>query len=173
MFKFDQSYGKEKLCLLGSQNSGGLTNQKPICGKKLTPRHYKARILKGKAIAPIIAPKRIKKVISAANKIADKPYLWGGGHGSFESSGYDCSGAVSYALRGGSFIKSPLSSGPLMSWGKSGKGKWITVYSHSGHAFIEIAGLRFDTSGTGGSGPRWHSVPANKSGFTVRHPAGF
>jgi cell wall-associated NlpC family hydrolase len=174
LLKFDQTYGAEKICILGNnKNSGGLTTQKPVCGKKLTTRDYKAKLVDGKAIAPVLAPARVKQAIAAANRIRHKPYVYGGGHGSFESSGYDCSGAVSYALRGGKFLSSPLSSGPLMSWGNSGKGKWITVYSHSGHAFIVIAGLRFDTSGTGGSGPRWHSSIGSTSGFTTRYPENF
>jgi hypothetical protein len=173
MFKFDQAYGKEKVCIFGNKNSGGITSQKPICGKKITTSDYKAKLVDGKAIAPVLAPERVKRAIAAANRIRHKPYVYGGGHGSFESSGYDCSGAVSYALRGGKFLSSPLSSSPLMTWGKSGKGKWITVYTHSGHAFVEIAGLRFDTSGTGGSGPRWQTSYTSKSGFIARHPAGY
>ena len=83
------------------------------------------------------------------------PYVWGGGHGSFESSGYDCSGAVSFALHGGGLISSPLDSTGLTTWGEPGAGNWITVYGNSGHAYAVIAGLRWDTSGTGGSGPSW------------------
>jgi hypothetical protein len=159
---------------LGNKNSGGIS-VKPACGEKpkLKPKDFKARLINGKAIAPIIAPKRVKKAIKAANQIRNKPYLWGGGHSSFRSSGYDCSGAVSYALRGGNFLKSPLASGPLMNWGKNGKGKWITVYANSGHTFVIIAGLRFDTSGTGGSGPRWQAAHTPLNGFVARHPTGF
>lgn len=174
LFKFDQAYGGDKVCILGNnKSSGGLTTHKPICGKKLRAADYKAKLVDGKAIAPVMAPARVKRAIAAANRIRHKPYLWGGGHGSFKSSGYDCSGAVSYALKGGNFISSPLASGPLMSWGNSGVGKWITVYTHSGHAFVVIAGLRFDTSGTGGSGPRWHSTIGTTSGFTARYPENF
>jgi len=113
-------------------------------------------------------------VIAAANSIVGTPYVWGGGHGSFESSGYDCSGAVSFALHGGGLISSPLDSTGLTTWGEPGEGNWITVYGNSGHAFAFIAGLRWDTSGTGGTGPKWSSDLAgeNTSAFVPRHPSG-
>jgi len=111
---------------------------------------------------------------ATANAIRDKPYVWGGGHGSFEASGYDCSGAVSYALHGGGFLDSPLDSTGFMSWGESGVGNWITVYANSGHAYAVIAGLRWDTVGDAqGSGPRWHPALPYPHGFTVRHPPGY
>ena len=161
------SYASEKVCL---GKSGGLTLA-PLCGDKITKSDYKARVVNGKAIAPTLAPTKVKKVIAAGNRIRHKPYIYGGGHGSFESEGYDCSGAISYALNGGNFVSSPLTSGSFMSWGSSGKGDWITVYTHSGHAYLEVAGIRFDTSGTGGSGPRWHKTSGDRSGFVARHPA--
>ncbi len=126
----------------------------------------------GKAIPPAGAPPAVKAAIEAANAISDKPYVWGGGHGSFEASGYDCSGAVSYALHGGGLLSSPLDSTGLMFWGESGAGKWITVYANSGHVYVVIAGLRFDTSGSGGSGPRWQTAARSSAGFVARHPAG-
>lgn len=135
----------------------------------------KAKLVEGKAIPPKDAPKRVKGVIEAANKIRKAPYVWGGGHGSFHSSGYDCSGAVSFALKGGNFVKSPMPSGSMMSWGNKGKGNWITVYANSGHAYIIVAGLRFDTSNTGpGDGPRWSKSRVSIPGeyFTARHPKG-
>ena len=97
--------------------------------------------------------------LGAANSIATTPYIWGGGHGSFSSSGYDCSGAVSFALHGGGFLSSPLDSTGLETWGVPGPGRWITVYANSGHAWMMIAGLAFDT--VGGPGPRWHSSPVD------------
>ncbi len=109
------------------------------------------------------------RAITAANEINEKPYKWGGGHGSFKDRGYDCSGTVSYVLRGARMLKSPLDSSGLMSWGRKGKGKWITVYANGGHTFVEVAGLRFDTSGSGGKGPRWRKEKRSKSGFVVRH----
>ena len=159
----------DQTCIGGS---GGL-GVKPLCGDKLTRADYKAKVVNGKAIPPKMAPAKVKKVIMAGNKIRHKPYIYGGGHGSFQSEGYDCSGAVSYALRGGKFLDSPLSSSPLMTWGNRGKGEWITVYSHSGHAYLEVAGIRLDTSGTGGAGPRWHKTAGDKSGFVARHPKGY
>lgn len=129
----------------------------------------------GQAAAPAGAPQVVKDVIAAANEIADMPYLWGGGHGSFDSPGYDCSGALSYALRGGGLISSPLDSTGLTTWGEPGVGNWITMYGNSGHAYGVIAGLRFDTSGTGGSGPRWSITTTSfqdPSAFIARHPSG-
>ncbi|MGK2932838.1 MAG: hypothetical protein ACSLFD_08740 [Solirubrobacterales bacterium] len=129
----------------------------------------------GSASAPSSAPQAVKDVIAAANTIRDLPYVWGGGHGSFESSGYDCSGAVSYALNGGGLISSPLDSTGLTTWGEPGEGNWITVYGNSGHAYAVIAGLRWDTSGTGGSGPSWSTDTVSwqdPSAFVARHPSG-
>lgn len=131
-----------------------------------------AVLVDGQAIAPEGAPPAVKAAIAAANSITSTPYIWGGGHGSFESAGYDCSGAVSYALHGGGLLSSPLDSTGLTFWGEPGEGGWITVYGHGGHAYMVIAGLRFDTSGTGGSGPRWHEDMRSPAGFIPRHPAG-
>lgn len=127
----------------------------------------------GSASPPADAPPQVVAAIEAANAIRDMPYVWGGGHGSFESSGYDCSGAVSYALHGGGFLDAPLDSTGLSYWGEAGPGSWITVYANSGHVYAVIAGLRWDTSGTGGSGPSWSTAMADTSAFTARHPAGF
>ncbi len=129
-------------------------------------------ISESQASAPASAPSAIQSAISAANAIATTPYIWGGGHGSFESSGYDCSGAVSYALHGGGFLESPLDSTGLETWGEPGPGKWITVYANAEHAWMMIAGLAFDT--VGGPGPRWHSSPVDSpEGFIARHPPGY
>lgn len=139
-------------------------------GMKTSAKPGKAKLLSnGKAIAPANAPKRVVKAIAAGNEIRRKPYRYGGGHGSFNDRGYDCSGAVSYVLRGGRMLSSPLDSSGLMSWGRKGKGKWITVYAHGGHTYVMVAGLRFDTSGTGGKGPRWQKDKRSKRGFKVRH----
>jgi peptidoglycan hydrolase CwlO-like protein len=127
----------------------------------------------GDAIPPANAPLQVRAVIEAANQINHLPYVWGGGHGSFEDSGYDCSGAVSYALHGGGLLDSPLDSTGLMYWGSPGIGNWITVFAHSGHTFAFIAGLRWDTGGNGGGdGPRWHPDLRSTSGYVARHPAG-
>ena len=129
----------------------------------------------GDAIAPSNAPLAIRGVIEAANQINGLPYIWGGGHGSFTASGYDCSGAVSFALHGGGFLSSPLDSTGLEVWGSPGGGNWITVFANSGHAWAYIAGLRWDTGGPGGgNGPRWSTVMRDDaSSFVARHPSGY
>ena len=127
---------------------------------------------KARRASPARPRSAIAAAIEAANSIATTPYIWGGGHGSFESSGYDCSGAVSFALHGGGFLESPLDSTGLETWGEPGAGPWITVYANSGHAWMIIAGLAFDT--VGGPGPRWHSSPVDSTeGFIARHPPGY
>jgi peptidoglycan hydrolase CwlO-like protein len=138
----------------------------------LSPGQSAEYISESQASVPAGAPPEVQGAIEAANAIATTPYIWGGGHGSFESSGYDCSGAVSYALHGGGFLESPLDSTGLETWGEAGAGQWITVYANSGHAWMIIAGLAFDT--VGGPGPRWHSEPVDSpEGFIARHPPGF
>jgi cell wall-associated NlpC family hydrolase len=139
----------------------------------------KAKIVNGMAIAPRGAPPQVVNAIAAANKIIRKPYRYGGGHGSFNDSAYDCSGSVSYALHGAGLLRSPLDSSSFMHWGLGGKGKWITIYTNPGHAYVYIAGLRLDTgqrikaSGAKpGSGPRWNYGARSNSGFTARHPNG-
>jgi hypothetical protein len=129
-------------------------------------------LIGGVGYAPSKAPAAVKRVIWAANKIRHKPYKWGGGHGSWSDSGYDCSGSVSYALHGGGLLDSPLDSRGFMRWGKGGSGRWITVYATDGHAYMIVAGLRFDTSGAGEHGPRWRPEPPWERGFKARHPAG-
>jgi hypothetical protein len=131
-------------------------------------------LLNGVALAPPDAPEAVKNVINNANRIVGQPYVWGGGHASWYSNGYDCSGSVSFALFGGGMIPRPLTSGDLEGWGAPGPGKWITVYANAGHTFAEIAGLRWDTVGDAqGTGPRWHIAPASGAGFVVRHPPGY
>jgi len=133
----------------------------------------KARPVNGKAIPPKAAPLCGKRGIWAANRIEEKPYRYGGGHARWNDSGYDCSGAVSYALHGGNFLDSPLPSGSFMRWERPGLGKWITVFAHGGHAYAVIAGLRWDTSMTPGDGPGWSKVMRSRAGFTARHPRCF
>jgi cell wall-associated NlpC family hydrolase len=131
-------------------------------------------LLTGIALPPPDAPQAVKDVINNANAIVGRPYVWGGGHGSFYSYGYDCSGAVSFALFGGGMIPEPLTSGALEGWGAPGPGKWITVYANASHTYAEIAGLRYDTSGTeSGTGPRWHLEERTHEGFVARHPPGY
>jgi peptidoglycan hydrolase CwlO-like protein len=138
----------------------------------LTPGQSAGYISESQASVPSEAPPAVRAAIEAANSIATTPYVWGGGHGSFESSGYDCSGAVSFALNGGGFLSSPLDSTGLETWGDPGPGRWITVYANAGHAWMIVAGLAFDT--VGGPGPRWHSSPVSSTeGFIARHPSGY
>jgi septal ring factor EnvC (AmiA/AmiB activator) len=137
----------------------------------LNPGQEAQLITESEASAPSSAPQAVKEVVSAANSIATTPYIWGGGHGSFESSGYDCSGSVSFALHGAGLLESPLDSTGLSTWGEPGPGRWITVYANAGHAWMVVAGISFDTSG--GAGPRWHDPWASSpEGFVARHPAG-
>jgi cell wall-associated NlpC family hydrolase len=136
----------------------------------------KARMIGGRAVAPASAPTVVKQVIAAANRIRTTPYIWGGGHRSFVSSGYDCSGAVSYALHGGRLLTRPLTSGSMETFGEAGPGRWITIYANASHAYMIVAGLRFDTAGdTSGTGPRWHPTIAAAAGgtFVARHPVGY
>ena len=128
----------------------------------------------GDAIPPSNAPLAVRGAIEAANQIDDLPYIWGGGHGSFTSSGYDCSGAVSFALHGGGLLSSPLDSTGFEVWGEPGAGNWITVFANSGHAWAMIAGLRWDTAGNGSDGPRWSTeLNENTADFVARHPSGY
>jgi cell wall-associated NlpC family hydrolase len=134
----------------------------------------RARILSsGLAQAPAGAPAAVRAAIAAGNQLIGQPYVYGGGHKSFTSNGYDCSGAVSFALHGGNLLSAPLDSGSLELWGAAGAGAWITVYTNPGHAYVDIAGIRFDTSTAGDpgglSGPRWRPLLKTNSGFLARH----
>lgn len=155
--------------------SPGGVDPHPSTHSTATPT-AKARLVGGEAVAPAGAPAGVQQAIAAANSIRTKPYVWGGGHGSWFARGYDCSGAVSYALHGAKLLSSPLDSGSLESWGSRGVGRWITVYANSGHTYAVIAGLRWDTAGSAdGTGPRWYkqTTAAAPGRYTVRHPAGY
>jgi hypothetical protein len=133
----------------------------------------RARVLgDGTAVAPDNAPEVVKRVILAGNEIAKFPYKWGGGHGAWRDTGYDCSGSVSFALAGAGLLGRPLTSGLFMNYGAPGRGRWITVYANSGHIFMVVAGLRFDTSGQGRAGTRWQAEARSTAGFAVRHIPG-
>jgi hypothetical protein len=167
--------------------SGGAVPPPPAA----TPAHMTvpgtlARLLPdGSAAAPAAAPPAVQQAVWAADKIVGKPYVYGGGHGSFKSAGYDCSGTVSYALHGAGLLESPLDSGSFMAWGRRGPGAWITVFTNPGHAYATIAGLRLDTSAAGvsrrntknapafQSGPRWRPVLRDSRGYRQRHPPGY
>ncbi|MGI8801317.1 MAG: peptidoglycan-binding domain-containing protein [Solirubrobacteraceae bacterium] len=126
----------------------------------------------GLAVAPASAPPVVQAIIAAGNRIATKPYIYGGGHGSWEDAGYDCSGSVSYALHGARLLSAPLVSGDFMGWGSPGPGRWVTTYANAGHMYMVIAGLRFDTSGQRGAGTRWQAEMRSSAGLTARHPDG-
>jgi peptidoglycan hydrolase-like protein with peptidoglycan-binding domain len=148
-------------------------------GTTLTPPPANSTVEKasldsnGLAVAPQSAPIQIREIIDAANNIAFDPYVYGGGHQSFNSTGYDCSGSVSYALHGAKMVTSPLDSTEFESWGSTGKGKWITLWANGGHVYMEIAGLFFDTAAQSSSNnnDRWSTTRISpSSGFVVRHP---
>ena len=133
-----------------------------------------ATLVEGVVAPAETAPEAVKAAIAAANRIHTLPYIWGGGHARFSSPGYDCSGAVSYALHGAGLITTPMDSSEMMNWGVAGKGRWITIYANAGHAFAVIDGLRWDTVGDSeGTGPRWHPEMVSTKGFVARHPAGY
>jgi cell wall-associated NlpC family hydrolase len=117
-------------------------------------------------------PAVVERVIAAGDRIAGKPYKYGGGHAKWNDTGYDCSGSVSYALHGAGLLDAALTSGDFMSWGEPGKGRWITIYAAPGHVYMIVNGRRFDTSGRDRSGTRWQPNDRSPSGYTVRHPAG-
>jgi hypothetical protein len=159
-----------------ADSSGGAVFMPP------PPPPKRAMIVDGRAVAPASAPTRVKRVIEAANRIVEKPYRYGGGHRPFGrrlDTGYDCSGSVSYALYGGRFLRSPLPSGALMNWASRGTGRWITVYAHASHAYVVVAGLRFDTSMRDrnapgpATGPRWSKSLRRSAAFVARHPRGY
>ncbi len=123
--------------------------------------------------APPKAPPVVHQAMQAGNRIQNAPYQYGGGHGG-PCWGLDCSGSVSYVLRSCGLLRTAMPSKGFRSYGESGPGKWVTIFSKDGHVFMTIAGLRLDTSSSGGSdvGPRWTRKPRSVKGFSVRHPAG-
>jgi cell wall-associated NlpC family hydrolase len=136
----------------------------------------RARYVKGLAAAPMSAPASVQEMIWAGNQIVGLPYIYGGGHGSFASSGYDCSGTVSFALHGAGLLASPEDSSELMDFSGEGIGRWVTIFSNPEHAYMAVAGLRLDTSSANDpsdlQGPRWRPLRPANSGFTIRHPLG-
>lgn len=129
----------------------------------------------GRAVPPPSAPAAVKAVIAAANRLVHEPYVWGGGHLSWwDPRGYDCSGAVGFALHGGGMLETTMVSGQLAHWGEGGPGRWISVYANAEHVYMVVAGLRFDTRGDppGVSGPRWHAERVGPRNFAPRHPLG-
>ncbi len=141
----------------------------------LVPGHT-ARIVDGLAAAPIDAPPAVQEIIWAGNQIVGLPYIYGGGHASFNSPGYDCSGTVSYALHGADLLSTPMDSTEFEGWGGKGVGTWVTIFANGGHAYMTVAGIRLDTSPandpSGLEGPRWRPLRPENAGFVVRHPVG-
>ena len=182
--------GVTAICMLAAAvpaaaQTGGVTTPGGTTTSTTTPAAPvgppgRAKLRKdGTAVAPADAPANIQAAIAAGNAIHTYPYRWGGGHRSFTDTGYDCSGAVSYVLHAAGFLTSPMPSGPLASsWGLPGKGRWITVYANASHAYMVVAGLRFDTSAVGerlnqGSGPRWRKTKRKARGYTAKYYPGY
>jgi hypothetical protein len=169
-----------------AQSTGGAEYVPPPPENMVAAGSVATLLPDGSAAAPADAPEAVKQAVWAANRLLDKPYKYGGGHAKIEDTGYDCSGTVSYALIHAGLLKSPLPSGPFMRWGENGRGAWITVYSHPGHAYAVIAGLRLDTSAYASRtasirnvarsaferGPRWRPTSRPSRGFRARHPLG-
>jgi cell wall-associated NlpC family hydrolase len=151
---------------------GSAADTKP---KLLVPGRS-ARLVNGLAAAPMEAPGAIQKIVWAGDELVGLPYIYGGGHGSWRSPGYDCSGTVSYALHAAGLLASPEDSTEFESFGARGVGEWVSVFANSGHAYMDVAGLRLDTSSandpSGLQGPRWRPLRPQNAGFTLRHPVG-
>ena len=139
---------------------------------KRTPQHRLRITAAGKALVPGNAPWRVRRLVRAANRINRTPYVWGGGHGSWHAGGYDCSGSVSFVLHAAGVLGTPLASGGLASYGRPGKGRWVTIYANGGHAYVVVAGRRFDTTAFKSEGTRWSRSLRDNGGYTIRHPPG-
>jgi hypothetical protein len=129
----------------------------------------------GLAIAPLDAPPEVQEAIDAGNEIAHLPYRFGGGHGTFIDTAYDCSGSLSFIFAAAGLLNTTMTSGEFAHWGDAGQGRWITVFANDGHTFAYIAGLRFDTVALAQGGSRWSNRAADESdlhSFVIRHPAG-
>jgi hypothetical protein len=176
-----KTHGTKKVKKVHSADNGGAGINGPTTAPSTpaqpTVAGDTAKIVNGVAYAPSYAPIQVKKAIWAGNQIRTKPYAVGGGHGRWNDSAYDCSGSVSYVLHAAGLLKTSEDSGEMESWGQRGAGQWITVYTNPGHAFVEIAGIRFDTSAEqdpnppSGTGPRWRPVMNSTDGFMARHPS--
>ena len=130
--------------------------------------HARAGVAPERPRTPLV----VRRVIAAGNRIARAPYSYGGGHGNWDAGGYDCSGSVSYALHGGGLLDTALASSGFMGWGAPGRGRWITIYANPGHAFMVVAGRRFDTTGRDQTGSRWQPAMRDTSSYVARHPPG-
>jgi cell wall-associated NlpC family hydrolase len=150
----------------------GLVGARP----KLLVPGVTARYVDGLAAAPMEAPTAVQEIIWAGNQLIGLPYIYGGGHASFISPGYDCSGTVSFALHGADLLSAPMDSSEFMGWGERGVGQWVTIFTNPEHAYMTVAGLRLDTSPADDpsdrEGPRWRPLRPENSGFVKRHPLG-
>jgi cell wall-associated NlpC family hydrolase len=156
----------------GPASSGGRRATGVLSGVDGSSTTKATALSNGVALPPLEAPEAVRQIIEAGNSIARTPYKWGGGHGKWTDTGYDCSGSVSFALAAAGLLNAPLASGPLMSWGQAGKGKWVTIYSNPGHVYLVVAGVRFDTSAPRETGSRWTNTMRSSAGFVARHPPG-
>jgi hypothetical protein len=156
--------------------SGMTSATGPVARPQLLVPGSTARYVNGLAAAPINAPAAVQQMIWAGNEVIGLPYIFGGGHASFTSRGYDCSGTVSFALHGASLLSTSEDSSEFESWGSHGAGRWVAIFANAGHAYMTVAGLRLDTSAaddpSGRQGPRWRPLRSENSGYTVRHPLG-
>ncbi len=156
----------------GGSSVGLLGSAKP----ELLVPGVTARYVDGLAAAPLSAPAAVQEIIWAGNQIIGLPYIYGGGHASFSSPGYDCSGTVSFALHGAALLATPMDSSEFMDWGGHGVGQWVTVFANPEHAYMTVAGLRLDTSPVDDpsdqQGPRWRPLRPENHGFVKRHPLG-
>ena len=147
-------------------------NPTPVRAFSSGPRG-KVTLVNGRAVAPADAPDVVRRVVDAGNRLQNKPYKWGGGHAQLNDSGYDCSGTVSYVLREAGLMKGSTTSKGFFTYGESGEGDWITVWTKKGHVFIIVGGLRLDTGGsTTRTGPRWKTKKRSYKDCVARHPRG-
>lgn len=162
---------------MSSSTSSGISSGRQKKAPKSVEYQYipgKSAVLHGKyAMIPKDAPEAVKRAIAAGNRLQGKPYIYGGGHRSFNSAGYDCSGTASYVMHHAGYLQSPITSGGFVNYGNPGPGKWITIYAKRGHVFTVIAGLRLDTGYNGqGEGPKWSTRSRPSAGYVMRHPPG-
>jgi len=161
---------------VGATASSTTTTSGPSTKPELLVPGALARYVDGQAAAPMSVPAAVQEIIWAGNDLIGLPYIFGGGHASFISPGYDCSGTVSFALHGANLLSSPEDSGEFESWGSHGAGRYVTIFANGGHAYMTVAGLRLDTSAandpSGLQGPRWRPLRPANEGFVVRHPLG-
>jgi peptidoglycan hydrolase-like protein with peptidoglycan-binding domain len=162
--RYEQRLARQRATAAGAQQ----TAEVPVAA----PTDEATLDSNGLAVAPASAPPEVQAIIAAGNAIASKPYKYGGGHGRWNDTGYDCSGSVSYALHGAGLLDTALDSSGFMSWGERGPGVWVSIYGNPGHAYMVVAGLRFDTSARRITGTRWTDQMRSSSGYTVRHPTG-